>query len=99
MFPRHRTRYLARAFVYIFGTLAVLGTVAHKTLLTSTSPFSASADAIFGGSWAGKAMAVTAIISVLRCLNGWTGICAEKPMAAARDRLFRHQRLERLSWW
>jgi len=26
-------------------------------------------------------------------------ICAEMPMAAARHRLFRHQRLEGISWW
>ena len=79
---------LGCAFVYIFGTLAVFGTVAHRTLLTSAAPFSASANAIFGGSWAGKAMAVAAIISGIGCLNGWTLICAEMPMAAAHDRLF-----------
>ncbi len=32
-----------------------------------------------------------AIISGIGCLNGWTLICAEMPMAAARDRLFPRQ--------
>jgi APA family basic amino acid/polyamine antiporter len=79
---------LACAFIYILGTFTVFGTVAHKTLLTSTAPFSDSANAIFAGSWAGNVMAIAAIISGIGCLNGWTLICAEMPMAAARDRLF-----------
>lgn len=79
---------LACAFIYLFGTLTVFGTVAHNKLISSTAPFSDSANAIFGGSWAGKAMAVAAIISGIGCLNGWTLICAEMPMAAAKDRLF-----------
>ncbi len=79
---------LACAFVYMLGTLAVFGTVSHAALLNSTAPFSDSVNAMFGGVWAGKVMAVVAIISGIGCLNGWTLICAEMPMAAARDRLF-----------
>jgi basic amino acid/polyamine antiporter, APA family len=74
--------------VYVLGTATVFGTVGQQTLVDSTSPFSDSAAAIFGASWAGQAMAVVAIISGLGCLNGWTLICAEMPMAAAHDRLF-----------
>ncbi|HVS66917.1 MAG TPA: amino acid permease [Mycobacteriales bacterium] len=76
------------AFVYILGTLTVFGTVAHDKLINSTAPFSDSVNAMFGGAWAGKTMAVVAIISGIGCLNGWTLICAEMPMAAARDGLF-----------
>lgn len=36
-------------------------------------------------------MAVTAIISGIGSLNGWTLICAEMPMAAANDKLFPSQ--------
>ncbi|MFG2006230.1 APC family permease [Spirillospora sp. NPDC048911] len=79
---------LACAIIYILGTVTVFGTVAHDKLAGSTAPFSDSANAIFSGSWAGNAMAVAAIISGIGCLNGWTLICAEMPMAAARDRLF-----------
>ena len=82
---------LGCAAVYILGTLTVMGTVTHANLLTSTAPFSDAVNAMFGGQWAGKAMAVVAIISGIGCLNGWTLICAEMPMAAAHDRLFPKQ--------
>jgi APA family basic amino acid/polyamine antiporter len=76
------------AVVYILGTLTVFGTVSHASLLTSTAPFTDSADAIFGGRWAGKIVAVAAIVSGLGALIGWTLIVAEMPMAAANDGLF-----------
>jgi basic amino acid/polyamine antiporter, APA family len=76
------------ALVYILGTLTVFGTVGHTALIHSTAPFSDSFQAIVGTAWAGKAMAVVAIIWGIGALNGWTLICAEMPMAAARDRLF-----------
>jgi APA family basic amino acid/polyamine antiporter len=82
---------LGCAFVYMLGTLTVFGTVSHAALLKSTAPFSDSVNAMFGGVWAGKVMAVVAIVSGIGCLNGWTLICAEMPMAAARDRLFPRQ--------
>lgn len=79
---------LGCALVYLLGTLAVFGTVDHQALVGSTAPFSDAATAIFGGSWAGQLMALVAVVSGIGCLNGWTLICAEMPMAAARDRLF-----------
>jgi APA family basic amino acid/polyamine antiporter len=79
---------LACALVYVLGTATVFGTVDHQTLVGSTAPFADSATAIFGGAWAGQVMALVAIVSGIGCLNGWTLICAEMPMAAARDRLF-----------
>jgi len=82
---------VACAFVYMLGTLTVFGTVPHAALLHDTAPFSSAADAIFGGSWAGNVMAVAAIISGIGALNGWTLICAEMPMAAAKDGLFPKQ--------
>jgi len=82
---------IACAFVYILGTLTVFGTVPHAALIGNSAPFSSAADAIFGGAWAGKAMGVAAIIAGLGCLNGWTLICAEMPMAAANDGLFPKQ--------
>lgn len=78
----------ACAVVYLLGTVAVFGLVSHQALVGSTAPFSDAANAIFGGGWAGDVMAVAAIISGIGCLNGWTLICAEMPMAAAKDRLF-----------
>jgi APA family basic amino acid/polyamine antiporter len=79
------------ALVYILGTPTVFGTVSHQALIGSTAPFSDSFRVIMGTAWAGKAMAAVAIISGIGCLNGWTLICAEMPMAAARDRLFPNQ--------
>jgi APA family basic amino acid/polyamine antiporter len=94
---RNPTRNVARAtilgtigcaVVYILGTLTVFGTVSNAALQKSTAPFTDSANAIFGGQWAGKTVAIAAIISGLGCLIGWTLIVAEMPMAAAQDRLF-----------
>ncbi|WP_081983080.1 amino acid permease [Streptacidiphilus albus] len=79
---------LACAVIYILGTLAVFGTVSHSALGSSTAPFTDAVNNIVGGSWAGDAVAIAAIISGLGALNGWTMICAEMPMAAARDGLF-----------
>jgi APA family basic amino acid/polyamine antiporter len=79
---------LACAVVYLIGTLAVFGTVPHAELLGSTAPFTDSADAIFGGSWAGHTVGVAAVISGFGALVGWTLIVAEMPQAAARDGVF-----------
>jgi APA family basic amino acid/polyamine antiporter len=79
---------LACAAVYILGTVTVFGTVAHDDLVGSTAPFSDSADAIFGGQWAGATVAVAAVVSGFGALVGWTLIVAEMPRAAARDGLF-----------
>jgi len=79
---------LACAAVYLLGTVAVFGTVDHATLVASTAPFTDSANAIFGGRWAGDTVAVTAIVSGFGALVGWTLIVGEMPQAAARNRLF-----------
>ena len=79
---------LACAAVYLLGTLTVFGTVPHDDLVGSTAPFTDSANAIFGGQWAGNTVAVAAIVSGFGALVGWTLIVAEMPRAAARDGLF-----------
>jgi basic amino acid/polyamine antiporter, APA family len=79
---------LACAAVYILGTVTVFGTVAHADLIGSTAPFTDSANAIFGGRWAGATVAVAAVVSGFGALVGWTLIVAEMPRAAARDGLF-----------
>ena len=63
---------------------------------TATAPFSDAANAMFGGTWAGNVMAIAVIISGFGALNGWTMICAEMPLAAAKDGLF-PERFKRLS--
>nr|WP_083977181.1 amino acid permease [Kitasatospora azatica] len=79
---------LACAAIYLLGTLAVFGTVSHTRLGSSTAPFTDAMNNIAGGHWAGNLVAAAAIISGLGALNGWTLICAEMPLAAARDGLF-----------
>ncbi|GGV05901.1 transporter [Streptomyces litmocidini] len=79
---------LGAAAVYLLGTLAVFGTVAHDELVTSTAPFSDAVNAMFGGSWGGAAVACMAMVSMLGALNGWTLLSAQTPYAAARDGLF-----------
>ncbi|WP_406300438.1 amino acid permease [Embleya sp. NBC_00888] len=66
----------------------MFGTVSNAALQKSSAPFTDSANAIFGGEWAGNAVAIAAIISGLGALICWTMIVAEMPMAAAKDGLF-----------
>lgn len=79
---------LATAVVYLLSLTAVFGILSNTVLSESTAPFSDAVDVMFGGSWAGKLMAVVVIISGFGALNGWTMICAEMPLAAAKDGLF-----------
>ncbi|MFD7977185.1 amino acid permease [Streptomyces sp. NPDC059071] len=79
---------LGAAAVYLLGTLAVFGTVAHDRLVDSTAPFSDAVDVMFGGSWGGAAVACMALVSMVGALNGWTLLSAQAPYAAARDGLF-----------
>ncbi|MEL3951382.1 MULTISPECIES: amino acid permease [Streptomyces] len=79
---------LGAALVYLLGTLAVFGTVAHDKLVASSAPFSDAVNVMFGGSWGGTAVALAALVSMVGALNGWTLLSAQTPYAAARDGLF-----------
>jgi APA family basic amino acid/polyamine antiporter len=79
---------LATAVVYMLSLTAVFGILPSSELANSTAPFSDAANAMFGGSWAGDVMSVLVIISGFGALNGWTMICAEMPLAAAKDGIF-----------
>jgi APA family basic amino acid/polyamine antiporter len=87
---------LATAVVYMVSLTAVFGIVPNKDLQVATAPFSDAVNLMFGGTWAGKVMAIVVIISGLGALNGWTMICAEMPLAAAEDGLF-PERFKRIS--
>jgi len=87
---------LATAVVYMLSLTAVFGILPSSQLAKSDAPFSAAVNAMFGGTWAGNVMAVVVIISGFGALNGWTMICAEMPLAAAKDGLF-PDRFKRLS--
>ena len=82
---------LACAAVYLLSTIAIFGIVGPAKLQESSTPGAPFIDAfnqMFGGSWAGKAVALAAVVSGIGALNGWTMICAEMPHAAAREGLF-----------
>jgi len=80
---------LASALLYVAVTAAVMGLVPHESLVDNGTPFVAAFDSMFNGaSWVGKMVALTAVISGLGALNGWTLVTAEMPFAAAKDGLF-----------
>ena len=87
---------LATAAVYILALVAVFGILPNTQLASSSAPFSDAVNAMFGGTVGGNVMAIVVIISGLGALNGWTMICAEMPLAAAKDGLF-PERFKRLS--
>jgi basic amino acid/polyamine antiporter, APA family len=82
---------IATAVVYVLSLTAVFGIVPSSKLASATAPFSDAANTMFGGTWAGNILAIAVIISGFGALNGWTMICAEMPLAAAKDGLFPEQ--------
>ena len=85
---------LASGVVYLLSLVAVFGILPASALALdgNKASYSAAADAIVGsGSWAGNLVALAVIVSGIGALNGWTMICAEMPLAAAKDGLFPHR--------
>jgi APA family basic amino acid/polyamine antiporter len=79
----------ASALLYVAVTAAVMGLVPHGQLVDDGAPFVAAFEAMFDGAgWAGKFVALVAVISGIGALNGWTMVTAEMPYAAAKDGLF-----------
>src|SRR5918995_4374216 len=87
---------IATAVVYMLSLTVVFGVLPSSELAESSAPFSDAVNSMFGGTWAGYVMAIAVIISGFGALNGWTMICAEMPLAAAKDGLF-PERFKRLS--
>ena len=80
------------AVLYVAVTAAVMGLVPHDALVDDGAPFVAAYETIFNGAgWAGKFVALVAVISGIGALNGWTLVTAEMPYAAAKDGLFLRQ--------
>jgi basic amino acid/polyamine antiporter, APA family len=82
---------LASSVVYLLSMLAIFGILPTSELAKADNKASYSVafnQIVGGGTWAGDLVAVAVIISGLGALNGWTMICAEMPLAAARDGLF-----------
>ena len=82
---------LASAVVYLLSMAAIFGILPTSELAKPANQASYSVafnQMVGGGEWAGNLVAVAVVISGLGALNGWTMICAEMPLAAARDGLF-----------
>ncbi|BBH70756.1 hypothetical protein ACTI_74410 [Actinoplanes sp. OR16] len=82
---------LGASAVYLLSMVAVFGTVptAELALDENKASYSVAADAMVGGgTWAGTLVALAVIVSGIGALNGWIMICAEMPLAAAKDGLF-----------
>ena len=78
---------MAAAVVYLLSLFAVFGIVGSPALSESAAPFSTAFGDMWGP-WASQAAAAAVIVSGFGALVGWTMICAEMPMAAARDGVF-----------
>jgi basic amino acid/polyamine antiporter, APA family len=79
----------ASAIVYLLVSAAVMGLVAHHSLVNNGAPFVNAFQAIFThGEWAGKLVAALAVVSGIGALNGWTLVTAEVSRAPANDGLF-----------
>jgi APA family basic amino acid/polyamine antiporter len=81
---------VASGVVYLLSLIAVFGILPASALAmdANKASYSAAADLVTGGSWAGNLVALAVIVSGIGALNGWTMICAEMPLAAAKDGLF-----------
>lgn len=75
------------AFVYIFGTIAVMGLIPVDSLKTSSAPFADAAAKMWGES-ARLWVAFGAIVSTFGALNGWILMQGQVPLAMTRDKLF-----------
>jgi APA family basic amino acid/polyamine antiporter len=76
-------------FIYIAGTVAVMGLIPPSVLTQSQAPFADAAASIWGEN-ARYLVAGGAAISTFGALNGWILVQGQMPMAAARDHLFPH---------
>jgi APA family basic amino acid/polyamine antiporter len=80
---------IASAVLYVLVTAAVMGLVAHHTLVGTGSPFVNAFHTMFPHtSWAPRFIAAVAVISGIGALNGWTLIVTETSRAIAQDDLF-----------
>jgi APA family basic amino acid/polyamine antiporter len=84
---------LASAGVYLLSMVAVFGILPASQLALDENrdSYAVAANTVIGGTWAGNVVALAVIVSGIGALNGWTMICAEMPLAAAKDGLFPRQ--------
>ncbi len=74
-------------FIYIVGSVVVMGMIPSIELKDSNAPF-ADAAAIIWGNSARYWVAAGALISTFGALNGWILLQGQMPYSASKDRLF-----------
>ena len=81
---------LASAVVYLLSLIAVFGILPASALAQDSNKASYSSAANDDRRWhlVGQPGRALVIVSGIGALNGWTMICAEMPLAAAKDGLF-----------
>jgi len=78
---------LIAAFVYIIGTVAIMGVVPRAELLRAKAPYADLATILFGGYW-GIPVSIVAAVCCIGALNGWTMVVGRIALGAASDGLF-----------
>ena len=78
---------LIATFIYVLGSVSVMGMIPAKDLVNSVTPFADAAAMIWGNSaryWVSAGVAIAAF----GALNGWILIQGQVPFAVAKDKLF-----------
>lgn len=78
---------LIATFIYILGTIAIMGVVPKDQLIGSKAPYAELAGHLFGGSWS-ISVALLASIACAGALNGWIMVVSRISQGAAEDGLF-----------
>ncbi len=78
---------LGVTFIYVLGTVVIMGVLPPDALQNSKAPF-ADAAATMWGEWARYLVAGGAVMAAFGALNGWILIQGQIPAAAATNKLF-----------
>jgi APA family basic amino acid/polyamine antiporter len=81
---------LLSTVAYVLSLVAVFGIMPAAALAQdeNKASFASVATEVSGTAWAGDLVALMVVVSGIGAMNGWTMLCAEMPLAAARDGLF-----------
>jgi APA family basic amino acid/polyamine antiporter len=77
---------LIALFVYVLGTIVIMGSMPQTILAKSVAPYVDSCRMLFGET-AAKLMGVMGIIGCIGTLNGWVLLQGQAPLTAAREGL------------
>ncbi|MGE3320439.1 MAG: amino acid permease [Candidatus Berkiella sp.] len=78
---------LIALFVYVLGSVVMLGVLGAQALSNSKAPYADLAGHLLGGDW-GPLIAIAAVICCLGSFNGWTMVVSRISQGAATEGLF-----------